>query len=157
MKNIVSAYIEVCGKFLIAKRNTPGQYNGLWEFPCTEVDKCLDDCGSMDRFAKERLHIDIRTKSLLASDTFCRVKTDQEIALDADEEKKYRTVFKKLYDCEYKGGDLSTNVLSGYSEAKFIDGSQAGDYNWYPADYSMLAQISQQGVVRTRKPEKNNK
>ena len=122
LKNVVAAYIEVNNKFLIAQR-ADGKYRGLWEFPGGKIESGESDYTAIEREIKEELNLDVKAWSLIASTRYSQGSD---------------SIFLKLYDCNYLGGDLT---LKAHTDYKFITKNDINNYEWCPADYALLTYI----------------
>ena len=131
MKNVVAAYIEMNNQFLIAKR-ADGKYKGLWEFPGGKVESGECDEKAVEREIREELNLDVKAKSLIASNYY---------------DQGDKTILLKLYSCDLLGGDLE---LRAHSEAKYIHVEDINNYTFCPADVPLLNYLPLKNKTRVR-------
>ena len=135
MEYLISGFIESNDKFLVVKRESFDQFNGLWEFPCTKSLSGMSDQSSLDTALAIRLHMEAKAGDLIAA-------------------KDFGNEFKKLYSCSGSNLEFSTKGFSGYSEGRFISLDEMPNYNMHPADYVMAQEVAHR---RVRKVENNLK
>ena len=122
MVNVVSAYIEIDNKFLIAQRKS-GKFKGLWEFPGGKVEIGETDEMAIEREIKEELEIDVKAHEFMASNIHYLPN---------------KTIFLKLYRCEYITGQIKLNDHLDY---RFIDKSEINNFEFCPGDIPIINEI----------------
>jgi len=122
MVDVVAAYIEKDGKFLIAQRAS-GEFKGLWEFPGGKVEINESDEEAIEREIREELEINIKAQEFIISN----------VSMTGN-----KGINLKLYRCKYIDGDIKLNEHLKY---KYIKIDEADNFKFCPVDIKIIAYL----------------
>ena len=117
---VVLAYIEKDGRYLITKRNAQKNFGGLWEFPGGKVEAGESIKDAVKREIKEELPIEIAVTSIHEPYLF------QDKGLDI----RFYPVF-----CHWKGGEV---ILNEHEDYVFLRWQEIETYDLAPPDYQAV-------------------
>lgn len=120
MLRVTAAIIERKGKVLICRRPHNKQMGGLWEFPGGKIETEETPEACLKRELNEELGIDAEIGEHICSSSKSSINNQIELI---------------AYRVSYPEGNFE---LHAHEDAKWIDISEYADYNFAPADISVI-------------------